>query len=217
MKIFMILFFVFALVEGFIIIFELIRPIPQNGSVRVFFGKPGAGKSTFCASFAKYYQKKGITVYSNVPIKGCIQVDRSDIGKYDISNGHLIIDEAGIDYNNRNFKSMPQDAIKWWKLIRHFHCSASVMSQSYDDMDITLRRLAHDTYIIKRSLIPGMFICKKFNMKIDIDESTHKPGDFYKWDLPVLGTYRIIGRRYWKMFDSYDAPELPSKEWNTYD
>ena len=210
----------YIIVWFIIIVFELLRKPPRNGSVRVFFGRPGAGKTSFASSFVYKRLKKGLPVWSNVPIKGAMKIDvKSDLGNYQIENGYLIVDEAGIDYNNRQFargKGMSENQIEWWKLIRHYHMVADIFSQSYDDMDITLRRLASDMFLIKRSFIRGQFICKRIRRKISVDEYTHQIIDEYKMGLPVLDTYRIIGRKYWKFFDSYDAPQLDTKSWDNY-
>lgn len=220
MRFFIKLFILFLFVESIIFIVELVRKPPRSGSVRIFFGLPGSGKTTFAASFVAKRIKKGLPVWSNVPISGAKVLDvKSDLGVYQLENGYLIVDEAGIDYNNRQFskgKGMSDEAIKWWKLIRHYHMSADIFSQSFEDMDITLRRLAHDLYIIRRSAVPGFFICKKIKRRDGIDEVSHKPIDEYSWGIPVLDTYRIYGPIYRKFFDSYDAPRLEDKEWELY-
>lgn len=220
LKLFIIFIVLYIFGFSFICFFEMFRKPPRNGSVRIFFGKPGSGKTSFAASFVYKRLKKGLPVWSNVPIKGAYKVSvKDDIGLYQISNGYLIIDEAGIDYNNRQFgkgKGMTQQQIEWWKLIRHYSVIADVFSQSYDDMDITLRRLASDLFIIKRSIIPGQFLCKRIRRKTAVDEITHQIIDEYRMGIPVLDTYRIRGRKYWKFFDSYDAPSLDDKVWDSY-
>jgi len=63
------------------------------------------------------YWKRRLPVYSNVPITGAYKLDpQHDIGKYMIVNGKVIIDEAGIEYNNRSFKTFPPEAIYWYTL-----------------------------------------------------------------------------------------------------
>ena len=63
----------------------------------VYFGAPGSGKSTMACRLALQALKQRRKVYSNVEIKNCLELDpRADIGKYEISNGLVIIDEAGI-------------------------------------------------------------------------------------------------------------------------
>ena len=65
-------------------------------ALSLYFGIPGAGKSTFAAYLAKKDLKKGRKVWSNFGITGAMKVDKQDIGKVLIENGRLIIDEAGL-------------------------------------------------------------------------------------------------------------------------
>lgn len=177
-------------------------------ALKIYFGVPGSGKTTHAASVVYKNLKKGRKTFSNVPIKGAYLYDSKDLGKYDISNCDLIIDEASIDFNNRQFKSLPMYTIQWLKYYRHYGVrNIYVYSQSYEDMDITLRRLATELYIVRRSLIPGLFVTKRIAVKIGIDENTHQVIDEYFFQF--LGIRHYWGRLYFSMFDSWSTPELP--------
>ena len=180
-------------------------------SIKIYFGVPGSGKTTNAARIVLGNLKKGITTYSNVPIKGAVLYDSSYIGKYDISDGDMIIDEAGIHYNNRKFKTLPQEQIEWFKLSRHYGIhNIHIFSQSYEDMDITLRRLADEIYVVKRTLIPFIFCTRRIYVKVGIDKETHQIQDQYFFRF--LGIKLYAGFHYWHMFDSWSAPELPPIE-----
>lgn len=210
--------FIFFVVD---MLFTTLRKPPSAGSVRVFFGLPGSGKTTFAAHIAKKDLKKGQKVYSNVPIIGTYKVDvLKDLGNYNMEYGRLIVDEAGIDYNNRKSTQkgmgLTQQQIEWWKLIRHYHMTADVYSQAYNDFDVTLRRLAEGIYIVHRSIVPYFVTIRRVSRKIDIDELQHIPVDMYYFDYPILGTWRCFMPSVWKMFNSFDAPKLPEKDWCKY-
>lgn len=180
-------------------------------SVQIYFGVPGSGKTTYAAKIAYRNIKKGVKTYSNVPILGTYLFDVSDIGRYDFSDADMIIDEASIEYNNRAYKTMSKDAIKWFKLYRHYGIrNIYIFSQSYDDMDITLRRLSDVMYLVKRSLIPACFRIRRIGVKISIDKETHQIADTYHWQ-GIIPRY-FCGSRYWYMFNSWSAPELPERE-----
>ena len=208
--------------------------------LNVYFGVPGSGKTTFAAHLTKWalhenkiitwcrnhdnafsrwllksdYLKRRIDVYSNVPITGAFVLNaKEDIGKYMIENAKIIIDEAGIEYNNRNFKSFPQEAIYYYKYHRHYKTSVDVFSQSFEDMDITLRRLAQNFYVVRKSLIPFCVVARRIRRKVGVDEQTKQIADLYAMGLPVLDTRRIFSPPLWKMFNSYSRKELPVKEW----
>lgn len=179
-------------------------------ALTIYFGVPGSGKTTQAAAIVYRNSKRGVTTYSNVPIAGAVLVSSADIGVSDISNGELILDEASIEYNSRSYKTMPKTAIEWFKLSRHYGISnIHVFSQSYEDMDITLRRLQTSMYLLTRTLLPGVFLRRRISVRISIDRDTHQIAERYGWSgLPSL----LFGRKYWSMFDSWSAPSLPERE-----
>lgn len=194
--------------------------IPINLSFTVVFGVPGSGKSTLAAKIArqeisKYEKGKDyFAVFSNFPIDGAILFDPlTELGVYDIRHSVILIDEAGIDFNNRKFKSFPTALLKWSKLHRHYKCSVFVFSQSFDDMDITFRRLAQSFWIC-RKLPFKILMVRPIKKRIGIDEQTHQLIDEYYWDNRHIKF--ILMKKYWKYFDSYDAPALESKKWVPY-
>lgn len=177
----------------------------------IYFGVPGSGKTTHAAKIVLDNLKHGIPTFSNVPIKGSFFVQSSDIGSVNISGGDLILDEASIEYNNRKFKSLSQSVIQWFKLYRHYGVRhIYVYSQSYEDMDITLRRLADRYFLIKRTLFPCLSLVRPIHVRIGIDEVSKQIIDEYRYDL--LPSFLWLPR-YWSMFDSWDAPVLPERDW----
>lgn len=183
----------------------------------MYFGLPGSGKTTFAAYLTKRYSKHKIDVYSNYPIKGALRLDTNQIGRIDYSDCLMIIDEASIDYNNRNYKSMPKQAIAWFKMHRHYSTEIAILSQAWNDVDITLRRLCQRYYVIKKSAIPFFISLVRINRSFDINEQSKEPCDAYSFDSPIIRiftTRRIFTPVLWKLFDSWDRPELPkiSKE-----
>jgi len=215
-------------------------PKKVRHELNVYFGVPGAGKTTLAAYLTKQankqawpitlaerypcwlstrilasrFWKRRLPVWSNVPITGAYQLDPpKDIGKYMIVGGKVIIDEAGLEYNNRSFKTFPPEAIYWYKYHRHYECSVDVFSQSHEDMDITLRRLAQNYFVVKKSLIPFCVVFRRIRRKIGIDEHTHQIVDMY-YLLPFgLGSKWIFSPSLWKLFNSYSRKELPAKAW----
>lgn len=217
---------------------------PQHPHVlNVYFGVPGSGKTTFAAHLTKWalhenviirfcrkhpnrlsrlvinsrFLKRSIPVYSNVPITGAYQLDaKRDIGFFMIEGAKVIIDEAGIEYNNRNYKAFPQESIYFYKYHRHYRTSVDVFSQSYEDMDITLRRLAQNFYVVRRSLVPGCIVARRIRRQVGVDEQTKQIADLYAMGLPLLDTKRIFSPPLWKLFNSYSRKELPQKEWENW-
>lgn len=179
----------------------------------IYFGIPGSGKTTLAAYFAKKAVKRKITVYSNVPITGTYELDvHKDIGVHHIEDSLILIDEAGVEYNNRNFKNMPQHQILFFKYFRHYKNRIAVFSQSYDDMDITLRRLAANFYLVKRSLLPWFISVRRIGRRIGIDEQTKSIID--EFFFVPLGTKFIFCPPLWKLFNTYSRKQLMPKDWS---
>lgn len=183
--------------------------------LNIYFGLPGAGKSTYAAALAYKSMKRGEAVYSNFPITGAFALDpTTDLGNVMVERGRVIIDEAGIEFNSRAYKSMSQNVIKFLKLHRHYETIVDVFSQSPDDMDITIRRLAYNCYWIKKSILPKYIYLVPLERTLDVID-----GD-------IKTTYIIHDRlfdrkyvrcpKYWKMFNTLSKPKLPQKEWSVY-
>lgn len=209
---FKIILFLFIGLFFWIIIGNL-RQKPGN-SFDIYFGVPGSGKTTFAAYLAKKRLKKGGKVLSNVNIKGTYEVEKSDIGRYMIKDCLLLIDEAGVDYNNRNYKKFTDDEVYFYKYHRHYNVDIAIFSQGYDDMDKKLRTLATKYYIVKRSIFPGFITRKLINKRLGIDKNTKQIIDEYGF--AILGTRWIYCPKLWKMFNSCSYKEMPTKEFIEY-
>ena len=145
-----------------------------------------------------------------------IKIAEKCFKEFSADGAKVIIDEAGIEYNNRNYKAFPQESIYFYKYHRHYRTSVDVFSQSYEDMDITLRRLAQNFYVVRRSLVPGCIVARRIRRQVGVDEQTKQIADLYAMGLPLLDTKRIFSPPLWKLFNSYSRKELPQKEWENW-
>lgn len=180
-----------------------------------YFGVPGSGKTTIAAWLTKGDLKHKKTVYSNVPILGALKIDKNDIGEFNIHDGRLILDEAGVDFNNRRWKSLTDNQITWFKKHRHFGVDVAIFSQSYDDADVTLRRLATNYYLVKKSMIPYFIKRKRILKKIKINKDTHQIEDQFYFQF--LGTRYIFSKTLWKLFKKEERYYLPEKKFEIYE
>lgn len=210
-----ILILVYILVAIYIIasILEMIFFKPSN-FFSIYFGVPGSGKTTMAAYLAKKELKKRRKVYSNVDIKGCYAIEKSDIGHFDISNGLLILDEAGIDYNNRESKKFTHEEVEFFKKHRHYNVDVAIFSQDYEDMDKKLRKLATKYFLIRKSIIPFCVSRKTITKKIDIDKESGKIIDRYSF--LMFSRKLIFAPRVWCMFNTHEREELPLKKFRKY-
>lgn len=190
-------------------------------AIVIYIGAVGSGKTTICAMLAHKAMKRNRKVYSNVDeIEGVIPISADDIGKFNLHDGLLLFDEAGIEYNNRlsvskkspssgQYKGMTQDAIKWFKLSRHFKVDVVIFSQA-QDFDVTLRRLASKIFIVRKSLIPCFSSYKRLAAHWVTDQSTGDPR--LEWTFVPFSTRWVFRPRYYKYFNSYNVPDLPMLE-----
>lgn len=149
--------------------------------ITVYFGSPGSGKTTMACRELLKAKKYYPATFANFGCNCCDvdEVDLTGLGEWTFPpNSYVAIDEAGIEYNNRKFKSLSQETIKWFKLHRHYLCDVSVWSQSWDDMDVTIRRLADRLYYIKR-LGPFTMIRRVYK-RVTVDKQTEQIIDGYK-------------------------------------
>lgn len=199
----------------------------------IYCGVPGSGKSSMAALIALKQFKKNkkskrpfpfnvlarsqLKVFSNTPIIGAYKLDSADIGRVHIEDGIVLIDEAGIEFNNRSFKSFRKDTTAWFKLHRHYNCDVYVFSQSWEDMDKKIRDLAARIYVCSKVPLLPFIITRRVSVRIDIDDLSHKLTDKNYFVHPLLGGFQIhfVGRA-WRLFDSYDAPHLEDVDFEVY-
>lgn len=196
------------------------------------FGKPGSGKSTFLNKIAYQHIQKKWIVFTDDPttkIEGIYHFDSQKLkeGKWlpdgrkgQIGpNGHinkkdynivLIFDEIGSLYNNRDFKNnLTPETLKWWKEHRHRRIKIYYGSQSYKDMDLKIRNLSDQLFLVKRGILKNFSVAKPILINMDIDNGKDGQGEGggrivenYKYDLIFFWKF-IFLRKWIKKFDSY--------------
>lgn len=188
------------------------KPKLPKQILSIYFGVPGAGKTTFAAWLTRHDTKRGIPVWSNVPITGAYKLEpKDDIGRYMICGGRVIIDEAGLEYNNREFKSFSKNALYFYKYHRHYQCAVDVFSQGFDDMDKKIRTLAQKLYVVKKSILPW-FICRKeIRKRVGINTMSKEIIDEYYF-VP-FGSKYIFSPPLWKLFNTISREQFPEKDW----
>lgn len=178
----------------------------------IFMGNMGVGKSSMVAKLCIKYLKKGRTVYCNcddIKLNGVRVFSTKDIGKYSMHDAIVIIDEASLYFDNRNFKETSKEFIQWLRSIRHNRLVVYVLSQNYD-MDLKIRRAATGIYLgtkffscftIWRKLKKNIAIkTNAMNAETSIvDELKFVP----IWNLSAIKC--IFLPRYFRYFESFKA------------
>lgn len=167
-------------------------------------------------------------VYCNVPILDTVKFNwEDDFGTYLIKDATIIIDEAGLELDNRNFALNFTDVVdkKTGKLIhngkakletaklhRHYGLDLLLLSQ-WTDQDIKLRNLSQNYWVMRKTGFPWLLCVKLYDTDIDVDPMT---GDF-RMKRMKKHTYFIFSPVIWFDFVTDDIPDLPVKDdWHVY-
>lgn len=209
---------------GFFIYHVIVYSNPYR--LYILFGKKGSGKSTFICKMAHKYLKAGRPVYTNIEIPGCYKFDAKQFGLLMFPPEAVIfIDEIGLIFDNRNHKDFSDDAKAWLRLQRHYRNTLYVFSQNLD-MDKKIRDQADYLFMVT-NFMNCVSVARKINRRLCIVHAdTGGTGeshiaddlDFTPWfTIPFGGAIFTWIPAWVKYFNSFDAPELPLKNFVYYD
>lgn len=187
-----------------------------------YFGLPGCGKTTICASLAYKALRRGIKVYGNVEmsIPGYTYVDFDCFGKYQMDNCLVIIDEATVVCGDRDYKNFGKEKIKAFMLNRHASQMVVLFSQEPDGMDKKIRSITEKMFYVKKGIFLGKWISNIYRIPYGVvwpsenDNGENlgkivmgymKPSFFSR-----LFAQRLYRPKYYKWFDSWEMDTLPA-------
>lgn len=187
--------------------------------MRLYFGSPGSGKTTVAVKMAKKCHRRYKYIYTTfpttLPFARCR--DLHGVGQWAFPEGSLVLaDEAGVDFNSRAYKTMQQYTIRYFKKHRHYINDWVLFSQSWEDTDVTLRRLTDELWYVYR--IGPWSLCRRVYKRVTVDDVSHQIVDGYKmasvlWLLvwpfqlgwPFAPKWSLTFRPfYYRYFDSYE-------------
>lgn len=182
------------------------------------FGKKGSGKTTFLAKKSYQYLKKGRPVYTTDYIPGTIHFDVDQIGYITFpENAVLMIDEVGMIWDNRNFKTFKPEVRDYFKYQRHEKHTIYLFSQTFD-VDVKLRNLTDAMYLCTCHF-GWLSIARKIKRSIvlvqPMGDSESRIADnleFEPWFWSLFGAGTIIFTfipRWACLFNSHDKLGLP--------
>lgn len=213
----LILFFLLAVFVLMVFAFRYRNP----HKLIMVFGKKGSGKTTLLTKIALQHLKHGRQVYSTVPVPGCYLFNATDIGFKSIPAGAVVlIDEVGMIWDNRDFKSFKKEYRDYFKLQRHYFHTVYLFSQSFD-IDKKLRDLTDQMYLV-RCYFNVFSVARRINKSITIVHPDSGSGESHladdmQFDSLLLfwaGSIKLTWiPKYTKYFDSFAAPELPDQQY----
>lgn len=193
----------------------------------IYFGKPGCGKTTVAVREALNAARRGRNVYINFDIfnvnlekyPNIYRIKNTDVGRYFLHDGVIIIDEATLFANSRDHKNFDKHLLEYIVQYRHYNVDIYLFSQRYNSVDLNIRSLATSVkYVVKGKLFP---ISRIIHVNYDIMFSADgdKLGEIIEgYSKPSFLEKHIFCKRcflplYWRYFDSWNInqtlPDLP--------
>lgn len=192
-------------------------------SVSLFFGLPGVGKTTLLAYMAlkgtkdPRYENVWTNVCMNVP--GVTVIPNDAIGKYQLENGLLLIDEATLFADSRAHKEFGKDKIEFFLLHRHYNIDIVLFTQQWDGVDRKIRVITDRVYYVYKTRLTGKWITKYYRIPYGIVIPDPKRGAGEKLGEIIQGyskppllvrlfAIRIFRPPLYKYFDSWEKKPM---------
>lgn len=218
----MILKIIFAVFIGFVLFTAYWWYKCRNPyKLTMIIGKKGAGKTTDIQRRTFEALSKGWTVYSTCAVAGARLIDAKQLGISSLPpNSLILIDEAGIIWNNRDYKEFNGDMRRYFKLQRHAKHRIVLYSQAWDT-DVTLRRLCDELWLMK-NLFNCYSVSRRILRSITLISAEKMQGegqiaDDLKYDSLLFfwcGSVRFTFiPKYMNYFDSFEMEEKPPLEY----
>lgn len=183
-------------------------------------GLKGAGKTTYMVSMMRKYLKAGRPVYTNIPhvyLAGVRVIESKDLSQFvPPPNSVLFVDEAGLEWDNRDFKTFDKGLTQFFALQRQYKLTVYMNSQSLD-VDKKIRDRIDVMYIMT-NIADCIGVVRRVNQKIRCYEGSAQAEGKIGIDYSIAG---ISGmkllllpkyRKYFKSFAPPDRPEIKYRD-----
>lgn len=219
----MLYFVIFLLLLFFVtrVLLLLLKKYSNPYKLYMVFGKKGSGKTTLLTKLALRHLKEGRKVYSTVKIPGVYYFDVNYLGQMVFPPESVVfIDEVGIIWDNRNFKSFKPEVRDFFKYQRQYRVMVYLFSQTFD-VDLKLRNLT-DAMFLCRSHGGILSTARRISRNIVLTQATgneesriadnlvFEPLVSMLWGgKPVIFTWIPSYSRYFNSFDPPDRELVP--------
>lgn len=199
-------------------------------AVSLYFGLPGCGKTTMLTKMALdglhsgRYQNIYTNIHLNIP--GVTYIDNDCIGTYELRDCLLLIDEATLFADSRDFKKFSKGRLEYFLEHRHRNADIALFTQQWDGVDRKIRTITDRVYYIKKGVLLGPWFSSCYRIPYDIiipdpkkAQGGEKLGEIIQGYCkpPLLARIfckRVFRPRYYNYFDSWALdpfPDLPEQ------
>lgn len=213
------MFWVFCAILCLLFVLNLILPRftrRKDSTVTFIVGQIGSGKSAYSVRLARRYLKRGRPVYATDYIAGTYRFDPAWLSNMKCPKGSLlIIDEAALKFNSREFAKISKDVLAYFKKCRHYGNDVVLISQTFSDSDKQIREIATNVLFLRKLGFFTFPVKVKGDVTIDAEGQPamkYKIGKFARPFIPALQ-----GRYYDSWEDASNRPICPSEPWDTPD
>ena len=188
-----------------------------------FFGVPRVGKNTMLTMIAQRElkrMKKGRSkykhVYSDFYCDGCEKFDYKYFRTHKMYDSLILIDEMGLEADNRNFKRFTNEERDFFVLHGHLHNDIIYATQDYSKVDSKIRALTEELWYLSKSCVPvirNFTFARRIFRNISINDMTSELVMGYRFAnvleyLFSRCTMVCFRPLYYSKFDSHEEAEL---------
>ena len=207
----------------------------------IITGDRGAGKSTLFALIVEQAKKQNLPVFSQYPYKDTYvipmqkklvngvyryDVDKQWLYETDFTDSIVLLDEVKTIWNARAYNKWTGQDEEFFNFLRKFNTRIFCATQSYDGVDLNVRRAADEVLYLTKGMLHFTHIEASATKLCKVaDRQTEVVGRMFRkgmrkivWDVceVPIGSFLFWRKPYYKKFESYftfdkkKAPELVS-------
>lgn len=160
----------------------------------------------------KKHLKRGWNVYTDMSdciLPGVRIIHGLDLATFaPTAHSAIFLDEVGISFDNRNYKSFPEGLRDFFKFQRKYKCKVYMNSQAFD-VDIKIRNVT-DSMILQSSIGNIISVSRPIRRSITLTEPSAEAESRIadRLSFSPIWSWRFYWMpRYFKYFDSFSAPK----------